>query len=655
MKNSHLIKQGATAVALAVILGFPAANAAEVYLKAGQFQKTIPYGSGQGAPAAANAEITMWGFCETDANFDCLNGTTYTSPGPEINVPENDTELTVYLQNTLPDATSVMIVGQANAPLPPNYTGSLRTANGALTSFVPVVESGATGTYDWTLTPGTYLYQSGTHVQKQVHMGLYGAVVHDAPSGSCGAASCAYDDVAYDTDAVLIFSEIDPALHNVIGADGLPDGAQPEPKPANATVNGYRPQFFLINGEPYVDGSPPALTAASGDDVLLRVLNAGLDNRSLQMLGGRFELMAEDGRRTRTARSLYNVLLPAAKSMDLQFSSDTDGLVSLYDRRLALVNGPAHGGGMFTQVQFGAGNVCTDCVNFAGNNASFSSGQDIDQNATVSAGGLTISLAGNTWRRTLSSYNVTPNTRLEFTYESTVAGEINGIGFDADTGPSPTQSFRLAGSQNWGINDFVYNGSGPQSFDIPVGTYFTGSNLNLILISDQDSGTGSNATFSNVRIYEAAPSGCTDCVNFSGNHASYSAGQDISQNATVSSGGLTISLAGNTWRRTLSSYNVTPNTRLEFTYESTAAGEINGIGFDADTGPSPTQSFRLAGSQNWGINDFVYNGSGQQSFDIPVGTYFTGSNLNLILISDQDSGTGSNATFSSVRIFEGTP
>ena len=40
------------------------------------------------------------------------------------------------------------------------------------------------GIYSWTnMKPGTYLYQSGTHPQVQVQMGLYGGVKKDFATG----------------------------------------------------------------------------------------------------------------------------------------------------------------------------------------------------------------------------------------------------------------------------------------------------------------------------------------------------------------------------------------------------------------------------------------------------------------------------------------
>ncbi|MDH5620453.1 MAG: hypothetical protein OEY74_00080 [Gammaproteobacteria bacterium] len=195
------------------------------------------------------------------------------------------------------------------------------------------------GTYSWPasdLRPGSYLYQSGSHVQLQVQMGLYGAMVQDA-QGCTGGVGCAYSDVSYDAQQVLLLSEIDPALHD------------PMPTPANATVSGYVPRFFLINGAPFDGTLPPAL-APAGDDILLRVINAGLDNHALQLMGGYFEVLGEDGHRAPTSKSQFNALLPPAKSLDLLFAPTAAGTYALFDRRLRLSNGPVDGGGMLHQV-----------------------------------------------------------------------------------------------------------------------------------------------------------------------------------------------------------------------------------------------------------------------------------------------------------------
>ncbi|MDH4260604.1 MAG: multicopper oxidase domain-containing protein [Gammaproteobacteria bacterium] len=142
----------------------------------------------------------MWGYSSCDSTFTTC--TAPSSPGPEITVPAGDSSLIVHLQNTLPENTSIMIPGQTK-PMVPQLVG------GRVHAFdAEAAVGGGTQNYTWIdLRPGTYMYQSGSHVQLQVQMGLYGSMTHDAASGQ------AYAGVAYDQAKTVVFSEIDPLLH----------------------------------------------------------------------------------------------------------------------------------------------------------------------------------------------------------------------------------------------------------------------------------------------------------------------------------------------------------------------------------------------------------------------------------------------------------
>jgi hypothetical protein len=147
---------------------------------------------------------------------------------------------------------------------------------------------------------------------------------------------------------------------------------------------------------------------------------------------------------------------------------------------------------------------CPDCVDFATVTTVGFGTQDVDSDVQVLDGGLTILLSGNTWRRTVQTYEITPNTLLEFTFESTGQGEVQGIGFTVDD-VVPNRSdriFQVWGVQSWGIRDFTYVGAGPQTFQIPVGQYYTGSGFRLVLVNDDDAGLGGDARFSGIRIIE---------------------------------------------------------------------------------------------------------------------------------------------------------
>jgi len=174
MNNRHRIFISALAAGIAATLGASAAQAADVYLRAESFTKALP----TNAAGTATQDVTMWGYSScTDASFATCSAPA--SPGPEITVPPGDTSLTIHLQNNLPEPTSVMIPGQNKAMTPRSRAdGQGRQRVEAFDA--EAATGGGTQVYTWdSLRPGTYLYQSGTFLAKQVQMGLYGAMVHD--------------------------------------------------------------------------------------------------------------------------------------------------------------------------------------------------------------------------------------------------------------------------------------------------------------------------------------------------------------------------------------------------------------------------------------------------------------------------------------------
>ena len=115
--------------------------------------------------------------------------------------------------------------------------------------------------------PGTFLYEAGPTPsgKQQVAMGLAGAlVVLPTPAGRAYAAA----GTAYDTEDVLVLSEIDPALNNL--AD-----------PATFNLRDYAPKFVLVNGQP----TAHAIPATQNQKVLVRYVNAGAENHWAGLLG----------------------------------------------------------------------------------------------------------------------------------------------------------------------------------------------------------------------------------------------------------------------------------------------------------------------------------------------------------------------------------
>lgn len=157
------------------------------------------------------------------------------------------------------------------------------------------------------------------------------------------------------------------------------------------------------------------------------------------------------------------------------------------------------------------GNPTPDCLEINFNNVTFEAygaGQDFGE-VTYLDGGQVVKLDGNAWKSIPFNYVVTENTILEFEFGSTAEGEIHGIGFDDDDAISDNRTFRVFGTQAWGISNFNdYNNIGYwKAYQISVGQFFTGSFDRLVFTADHDQRPrDGNAYFRNVRIYEGT--GC---------------------------------------------------------------------------------------------------------------------------------------------------
>jgi hypothetical protein len=306
------------------------------------------------------------------------------------------------------------------------------------------------------------------------------------------------------------------------------------------------------------------------------------------------------------------------------------------------------------------------------------SNQDIDSDAVLSNDDDTLTLTGNTWTKadlatgsSPNGYTITNDTVLSFSFDSSSEGEIQGIGFDNDDEISSDKTFQLAGTQSWGLQDFnnsYVTGSGQQTYTIPVGEFFTGDFQYLTFLNDDDTPDNPLATdsFSNISLFEDSLSNLNlsiDGTSTSAALSSYSS-QDIDSDAVLSNDDDTLTLTGNTWTKadlltgsSPNGYTITNDTVLSFSFDSSSEGEIQGIGFDNDDEISSDKTFQLAGTQSWGLQDFnnsYVTGSGQQTYTIPVGEFFTGDFQYLTFLNDDDTPDNPLATdsFSNISLFE---
>ncbi len=284
--------------------------------------------------------------------------------------------------------------------------------------------------------------------------------------------------------------------------------------------------------------------------------------------------------------------------------------------------------------------------------------QDVNSIVAVEDGGASLRLTGNGWKKIELPTVITPDTVLEFDFSSSARGEVHGIGFDTDEALSANTTFRVYGTQNWGLSQYAnYVGPGTVHYKIPVGQHFTGTFDYVVFVNDHDVGSPTaESLFSNVRIYDAAPL-TSYVVDFAEMQVGAFGAQDVDSVMVVEDGGASLRVTGNGWKMIAIPTELTPNSVLEFDFSSSAQGEVHGIGFDTDLAASANTTFRVYGTQNWGLSQYAtYVGPGTLRYTIPVGQHFTGRFAYIVFVNDHDVGSPTaESWFSNVRLYEAAP
>ena len=139
---------------------------------------------------------------------------------------------------------------------------------------------------------------------------------------------------------------------------------------------------------------------------------------------------------------------------------------------------------------------------------SYGNNQDLSGTAVVDDNGAALHLTGNVWKCIAYDYLITPDTVLEFDFQSNAQGEEHSIGLDKDLGNTPDNRFKLYGTQNSGAalldyNDYLSYSPQTRHYEIPIGQYYTGAMLYLFFVNDHDAGSmNAQSRFTNVNIYE---------------------------------------------------------------------------------------------------------------------------------------------------------
>jgi hypothetical protein len=237
--------------------------------------------------------VFMWSYADTTDPDPAL--ATFQSPGPVLCATQGDT-VVVKLTNTLPEPSSIVFPGQDSA-VTASVTGGVTA--GLLTTEAP---TGVTVTYTFTAgNPGTYLYESGSDIAKQVEMGLYGALIVRPSAG----ANLAYGSTTQFDPArefLLLLADLDPFLHHAVETNATYD------------FNSRNNRYFTINGRSFPDtvqdngsallpnqpyGALVRIQPNNGTSTppaLIRMINVGVDNHPFHPHGNHTRQIAQDGR-----------------------------------------------------------------------------------------------------------------------------------------------------------------------------------------------------------------------------------------------------------------------------------------------------------------------------------------------------------------------
>lgn len=243
--------------------------------------------------------LPIWGFSTTDVD-------PVTAPGPLLVLQQGD-QVTVTLHNR---------IGQPMALVFPGLPKSSLTAGFSSAAEDQGTPAGTDTTYAFTVAqPGTFSYEAGhtSNGTRQVAMGLAGAMVvlPTNPAGAYGTAQTAFDD-----EAVMVLSEIDPRLNAA---------------PAAFDMRSFRARYRLINGKAFPTTDP--IPTAENNTVLLRYVNVGSIPHTMGLLGARQTVVAQDGHPMTYPESPLMVSIEPGQTMDsmVRMPTGPGSKITLYE------------------------------------------------------------------------------------------------------------------------------------------------------------------------------------------------------------------------------------------------------------------------------------------------------------------------------------
>ena len=285
------------------------AMAAGLLLLVSVLSAVVLAGSGQlGSSASNDPELKEFHLVAKQTKVELqpgltVNAWTYngTMPGPEIRVKEGD-RVRVTLTNELPTATTIHFHG---VDVPNDMDGP------AGLSQAPV-EPGESFTYDFIATPGgTRWYHTHTDVSSQILLGLYGAFIVESKH-----------EEKVDRDYTYLLTEWDAELTPDVALGNEPRG------PRDQTLRGgeYGADYFLMNGK--MNDAITPIMVTEGDNVRIRLINAGNAPHPFHIHGHSFKIVATDGNPVPAAAQVTKdtVLVAPGERYDIEFLANNPGV-----------------------------------------------------------------------------------------------------------------------------------------------------------------------------------------------------------------------------------------------------------------------------------------------------------------------------------------
>jgi FtsP/CotA-like multicopper oxidase with cupredoxin domain len=234
-------------------------------------------------------------------------------PGPEIRVKQGE-NVKITLINELPDPTTIHWHG---LPVPNEMDGIPGVTQNA-------VQPGESFVYEFKADiPGTYWYHSHQDGVNQVDKGLYGSFIVEA------------EDNQVERDYTLVLDEWMSSGSEVMDMSSMDHGNMENMKDTSGGMMEDHDMsmydLFTINGKS--GSSIDNLVVNEGEQVRLRLINAGFMSHNIHLHGHEFKVTATDGQPINDPGTLKDRLISIApgERYDIEFEANNPGQWYLED------------------------------------------------------------------------------------------------------------------------------------------------------------------------------------------------------------------------------------------------------------------------------------------------------------------------------------